>query len=152
MTGTLTKVRPGELITKENAAGAKRRIHVDIQAPLQPPQRWYALNFASVEAALTYLNENPIQSPTRLARRARLRPFAATSRQCGQRSLRCMSRRPQPRSPTRAKSARTTSAISTHDGFGPVGGARQQMRASTQLATAARLRTGAPWVCGIASA
>jgi hypothetical protein len=71
MTGTLTKVRPGELITKENAAGAKRRIHVDIQAPLQPPQRWYALNFASVEAALTYLNENPIQSTGEVAATAR---------------------------------------------------------------------------------
>ena len=56
MTGTLTKARPSELITKENAVGAKRRIHVDIQAPLQPPQRWYALNFASIDAALIYLN------------------------------------------------------------------------------------------------
>ena len=62
MTDTVTKARPSELITKENAAGAKRRIHVDIQAPLQPPQRWYALNFASVDAALTYLNEAPAQS------------------------------------------------------------------------------------------
>jgi hypothetical protein len=48
MTETVTKTRPSELITKETAAGAKRRIHVDIRAPLQPPQHWYALNFASV--------------------------------------------------------------------------------------------------------
>jgi hypothetical protein len=71
MTGTLTKARPSELITKENAVGAKRRIHVDIQAPLQPPQRWYALNFASIDAALIYLNENPIQSAGEVAATAR---------------------------------------------------------------------------------
>jgi len=71
MTDTLTKARPRELITRENAVGAKRRIHVDMQAPLQPPQRWYALNFASVDAALTYLNENPIQSAGEVAATAR---------------------------------------------------------------------------------
>jgi hypothetical protein len=71
MTDTMTKVKASELITKENAVGAKRRIHVDIRAPLQPPQRWYALNFTSVDAALTYLNENPIQSAGEVAATAR---------------------------------------------------------------------------------
>ena len=58
-----------EVITKENAVAVKRRHQ--IQAPLQPPQRWYALHFTSVEAALTYLNENPIQSAGEVAATAR---------------------------------------------------------------------------------
>jgi hypothetical protein len=58
-----------EVITKENAAKMKQRHQ--IQAPLQPPQRWYALQFTSVDAALTYLNTNPIQSAGEVAATAR---------------------------------------------------------------------------------
>ena len=58
-----------EMITKEMAGAAKRRLH--IEAPLQPPQRWYSLNFANVDAALTYLNEHPVQSAGEVAATAR---------------------------------------------------------------------------------
>lgn len=55
------------LITEENAS--KTRVHPN--TPLPPSQRWYSLSFASVSAALTYLNENPVQSAGEVAATAR---------------------------------------------------------------------------------
>jgi hypothetical protein len=63
-----------EMITKENAAEAKRRVHTqvpEIQAPLQPPQHWLSINFANTDAALAWLNENPVQSVGEVAATAR---------------------------------------------------------------------------------
>ena len=63
-----------EMITKENAAEAKQRIHNDIlriEAPLQPPQHWLSINFASTDAALAWLNTNPVQSAGEVAATAR---------------------------------------------------------------------------------
>src|SRR5215468_5902806 len=62
------------MITKENAAEAKQRIHTEvltIQAPLQPPQHWLSINFASTDAALAWLNTNPVQSAGEVAATAR---------------------------------------------------------------------------------
>ena len=62
-----------EMITKENAAEAKRRIHSEAveRAPLQPPHHWLSINFANTDAAVTWLNENPVQCAGEVAATAR---------------------------------------------------------------------------------
>jgi hypothetical protein len=62
-------VQKNELITKERAAAAKRSLLTE--APLQPGQSWLWFQFSSVDAALTYLNEAPVQSAGEVAATAR---------------------------------------------------------------------------------
>jgi hypothetical protein len=72
-TMTTTTIEREEMITQENAAEAKRRIHSELrtQSPLHPPQHWLSINFANTDAALAWLNTNPVQSAGEVAATAR---------------------------------------------------------------------------------
>ena len=62
------------MTTEENAAEAKRRIHSELlktRLPLPPPQHWLSINFANTDAALAWLNTNPVQSAGEVAATAR---------------------------------------------------------------------------------
>ncbi len=51
-----------EMITEKDAAEHKARSHPIHAAPLPPNQHWFFRNFASVQAALTFLNTPLVQS------------------------------------------------------------------------------------------
>src|SRR5689334_5865536 len=50
------------MITEQDAAAAKVRNHPTPDAAWPPNQHWFFQNFASVQAALNYLNAAPAQS------------------------------------------------------------------------------------------
>jgi hypothetical protein len=51
-----------EMITEKDAAAQKARSHPTHDAALPPGQHWFFRNFASVQAALDYLNTPLVQS------------------------------------------------------------------------------------------
>jgi|SRR5271165_2860311 len=59
-----------EMISEKNAAELKAS-HPVPHTPLPPGQQWYFFNFASVQAALNYLNASPVQSAGEVSANAR---------------------------------------------------------------------------------
>jgi len=62
-----------ESISEKDAAEVKRKVaaRATIDAALPPSQHWYYLNFASVQAALNWLNEPLVQSAGEVTATAR---------------------------------------------------------------------------------
>jgi len=60
-----------ETITEHDAAAAKARNHPTPDTGLPPNQHWFFQNFASVPAALNYLNAAPAQAAGEVSANAR---------------------------------------------------------------------------------
>ena len=60
-----------EMIAEKDAAALKTRGHRAPATPLPPGQHWYFFNFATVQAALTYLNTPLVQSACEVSATAR---------------------------------------------------------------------------------
>ena len=60
-----------EMIAEKDAAALKTRGHRVPATPLPPGQHWYYFNFATVQAALTYLNTPLVQSAGEVSATAR---------------------------------------------------------------------------------
>ena len=60
-----------ETITEHDAAAAKARNHPTPDTGLPPNQHWFFQNFASVQAALNYLNAAPAQAAGEVSANAR---------------------------------------------------------------------------------
>jgi len=60
-----------EMISEKDAAGLKPRHRLNPDTALPPNQHWYSLNFASVQAALNYLNAPLVQSAGEVTTTAR---------------------------------------------------------------------------------
>jgi len=60
-----------EMISEKDAAELKTRHRLNPDRALPPNQHWYSLNFASVQAALNYLNAPLVQSAGEVTTTAR---------------------------------------------------------------------------------
>jgi hypothetical protein len=61
-----------KIVSEHDAAGLKKADHRTVlERPLPPGQHWYYINFASVQAALTYLNTPLVQSAGEVSATAR---------------------------------------------------------------------------------
>jgi hypothetical protein len=63
-----------ELISEKHAAELKKKVAArrsTVDMPLPPNQHWYSYNFASVQAALNYLNTPLVQSAGEVSATAR---------------------------------------------------------------------------------
>ncbi len=61
-----------KIVSEHDAAGLKKADHrAVLERPLPPGQHWYYINFASVQAALTYLNTPLVQSAGEVSATAR---------------------------------------------------------------------------------
>jgi hypothetical protein len=62
------------MISEQDAASRKASLHPDLRPDLVPAdyvKRWYFLNFASVEAALAFVNAPPAQVAGEISGNAR---------------------------------------------------------------------------------